>query len=280
MPDAIAEPGVYDLPHVDYLAEPSLSHSGARRILPPGCPAKFRYWADHPPEPTPVFDLGHGAHKLILGAGPELVVVDADDWRTKAAREAKAEAHAAGLTPLLVAEHEQIQAMAAALREHPIAGSLFRPGEGWPEASLFWRDLQTGVMLRGRLDWLPERNNGRMILPDYKTTRSADPERLQRAIADYGYHTQGAWYLDGVRALELADDAAFVLVMQEKDPPYLVTVAEPDAAALRIGRYLNRQAIDLYADCLAADAWPGFSDDVELVSLPYYMENRYLEAAL
>ncbi|MBO0827768.1 MAG: hypothetical protein J2P24_08300 [Streptosporangiales bacterium] len=48
----ITEPGVYNLPAAVYHADPvpggSLSQSGAKKLLPPSCPALYRYWADHP----------------------------------------------------------------------------------------------------------------------------------------------------------------------------------------------------------------------------------------
>jgi hypothetical protein len=47
-------------------------------------------------EHVTTFDFGHAAHKLVLGAGPEIVVVDAERWDTKAIKEEVAAIHAAG----------------------------------------------------------------------------------------------------------------------------------------------------------------------------------------
>lgn len=276
---AITEPGVYDLPVEAYHADPvpggSLSSTGARKLLSPSCPAKFRHWRDHGQETTRTFDLGHAAHRIILGAGADIVSVDAEDWRTKDAQEQSDQAHAEGKIPLLAAKYEQVLEMAAAVLAHPIASALFKPGTGRPEQTLIWRDQ--GIVRRALIDWLPNVGDWRMVIPDYKTCRSADPEKLQRAIADYGYHQQGEWYLAGARALRLATDPAFVFVFQEKDPPYVVTVAQPDPVAMRIAAYLNRRAVTVYAECMATDTWPGYSDDVELIGLPTYIENRYAE---
>jgi hypothetical protein len=277
----IDRPGVYEMPHAEYLADPvpggSLSSSGARLLLPPSCPAIFRYRQDHPPESTAVFDFGHAAHKLALGEGPPLAVLDAEDWRTKASREWRDAARAEGSVPLLRAEHEQVQAMAAALREHPLASSLLEPGTGRAELSLFWAD--DDIWRRARLDWLPLPGPGRLIVADYKTTVSADPvAALGKHVASYGYHQQAAWYLDGVRLL-IADDPAFVFVFQDKSPPYLVTVAELDFQALEIGRARNRQAIERYRDCRESGLWPGYSDDIELISLPSWAVPRIEEYA-
>lgn len=271
----VTAPGVYDaIPDDVYHGDPvkggSLSSSGARRLLPPGCPAVFQYERVNGRPDKAVFDFGHAAHRLVLGVGATITAVDADDWRTKAAKEQRAEIRAAGGVPVLAAELDVVKAMAAAIREHPIASALLTPADGTPEASLFWTDNRSGVTLRGRLDWLPNSADGRMIVVDYKSGKSADPQQFARAAANYGYHMQAPWYLDGVTALQLAEDVAFVFVVQEKTPPYLVSVIELDSDALRVGRARNRKAIDLYSYCIDTQTWPGYSDDVALVSLPVW----------
>jgi hypothetical protein len=259
----------------------SLSSSGARRLLPPSCPARFRYEQDHPQPYKRVFDLGTAAHRLVLGDGPELVAVEADDWRTKAAREEREQVRAASGVALLAAEFDQVQDMADAIRRHPVASALFAPGAGRPERSLFWRDGPTGVMRRARFDWLPDPRNGRMVIPDYKTCRSAEPSALARAVEEYGYHQQADWYRAGARALGLADEsAAFVFVCQEKTPPYLVTVVELSAAALRIGAAKNRRAIETYARCTKSGHWPGYCDEIAYLALPVWAEIRDTEEYL
>ncbi|MFD7101894.1 PD-(D/E)XK nuclease-like domain-containing protein [Streptomyces celluloflavus] len=259
----------------------SLSSTGARRLLPPSCPALFRWEQDHPQPPRKAFDLGTAAHRLVLGDGPDLVPLDFDDWRSKAAREARDEARASGAVPLLRGAYDQVQAMASALAAHPVARRLFQPGTGTPESALIWRDGPTGIMRRALLDWCPAPGPGRLIVPDYKTTRDASPESIRRAVDAYGYHQQADWYLSGARALDLADQsAAFVLVFQEKTSPYLVTVVELDAVAMRIGAARNRRAIETYARCVETGHWPGYAHGVAHLSLPAWAENRDLEEYL
>ena len=276
----ITEPGVYNLPADVYHADPipggSLSSSGARRLLPPSCPALFRHEQLHGRTPRRVFEIGHAAHALVLGTGPELVKVEASDWRTNKAKDAAKAARERGAVPLLPGEHAEVHAMADALRAHPVARALFDPDHGRPEQALAWRDEPSGIWRRAMLDWLPDPGAGRLIVPDYKTTVCAAPSELPKTVHKYGYHQQHAWYVDGAQALDLGDqDTAFVFVFQEKTAPYLVTVVELDALALRIGRELNRRAIDLYAECQASGVWPGYSDDVESVPLPAWVERAY-----
>ena len=277
----ITEPGVYEgLPEAAYHADPvpagSLSASGAKVLLPPGCPAMFLHRLTHP-RISDSLDLGSAAHTLVLGTGWPIGVVDAEDWRTKKAQTERKEIRDAGQIPLLRPQYDQVTAMADALLAHPIARVLLRPEGGLPEASLFWTDQRTGIMRRARLDWLPRPSSGRLILVDYKTSVSADPARFGQFAADYGYHIQEAWYLDAAEALELGDDPALVFVVQEKTPPYLVSVVQLDAAATRIGRALGRKAIDIYQRCVESGEWPGYADDVVLASLPPWYERQHEE---
>lgn len=278
----ITEPGIYDLTNEEYHADHgSLSSSGARMLLPPSCPALFRHAQDTPQEPKKTFELGTAAHKLVLGEGPSLVQVDADKWTTNAVKAEVAAIRDEGGIPLKPAEYEQVHAMADALRRHPIASVLFDPARGKPEQSLFWRDRQTGVMRRARFDWLPDARSGRLIIPDYKTCRSAEPSALARAVEDFGYHQQDDWYRAAARALNLADEtAAFVFVCQEKTPPYLVTVVEMDAEARRIGAARNRRALEVFAECTETGVWPGYSDEIAYLTLPAWAAIRDTEEYL
>lgn len=274
----ISRAGVYDMPatyyHADPIAGGSLSSTGARALLPPGCPARFWHDLNHPKPTKRHFEVGHAAHKMVLGAGPELRVVEADSWRTKDAQTAATEARAADAVPLLEPEMETITAMAEAIKAHPIAGRIFAPGTGQPEQSLIWQDERTGVWRRARPDWLPNPSGERLILADYKTTTDASDDAVQREIHKWGYHQQAAWYRDGALALGLAQDVPFIFVFQEKTAPYLVRVIQLDPTAMRIGAARNARALDIFAHCRDTNHWPGYSEDVDLVSLPVWAENN------
>lgn len=276
----ITKPGVYDIPEAEYHADPvpggSLSSSGARKLLAPSCPALFRHWQDNPQPAKKVFEVGSAAHKLVLGSGPKLVEIEHDTWNTNVAKAEVAEARAAGAIPLKPAEFEQVHAMAAALRSHPIASALFNPAVGKPEQSLFWRDVRSGgTWRRARLDWLPPTTSGRMIVADYKTCISAEPTAIAKAVANFGLHQQADWYRDGVMELGLCDTCAFVFVFQEKTAPYLITVVELDRTALDLADAQNQKAIDVYQHCQATGVWPGYADDVVLTALPAWAEKQF-----
>ena len=282
--EAITRPGVYDdIPESVYHRDPvpggSLSSSGARKLLAPSCPALFRHEQDHKQPHKTAFDFGRAAHEEVLGVGGGIEVIDAPDFRKQDAQKARDAAYAAGKTPLLPKDYKVVQAMAAELKRHPIAGSLFQPGTGLAEQSLFWKDPGTGVICRARLDWLPTQVKGkRLVIGDYKTCRSAAPRDLAKAIHEHGYHQQDDWYRAGCRELGIGDEkTSFVFIFQAKTAPYLVTVVELDGEARRIGAERNKRAREIYARCQETGVWPGFSDDIEVLSLPAYAERQHDE---
>ena len=274
-PPVAFQAGIYDMPEDAYLADPvpggSLSSSGARKLLPPSCPARFQHDRQNPPPPSDAMDLGSAAHKLVLGAGPEIRVIDADDWRLKATREERDEARAAGQVPLLKGDYEQVTGMAEAIRRHPVAGAVFTPERGKPEQSLFHQDAATGVWLRVRLDWMFDRP----VIADYKTSKSANPLSFAKSVADFGYYIQDAFYRRVYEAVT-GEYPKFVFVVQEKDPPYLVTVCELDRDSVLSGRALVQHAIERYRDCTASGTWPGYTgtDSIELITLPRWARGR------
>jgi hypothetical protein len=260
----------------------SLSSSGARKLLPPSCPAKFRYEQDNPQPHKKTFDYGNAAHMKVLGRGPKLILVDHDTWNSKAAKTEVAEARAQGGIPLKQHEIDMVDAMAAAIRQHPLAAALLEPAYGAPEQSGFWIDGPTGIRRRVRFDWLPSIQSGRLIIPDYKTAADASNDAFQKALDNYGYNQQTAWYEEAAMALELGgQDTELLFIVQEKTAPYLVNVVGIDYFAREIGRAKNRAAIETFAECTASGIWPGFSDtDPNYLALPGWAENRDKEIYL
>lgn len=269
--------GVYpDMLEETYHADRrSLSVSGAKLLLPPSCPAKFQYRMTHPQKPKREFEFGHLAHEMLLGKGPGFVVLNpavhglkkdggvADSPRATATwKKAEAEAREAGRVPVHVDDFTAASLMAKRVRAHGQAGPLFEAGVA--EQSLFWTDPESGVQLRGRVDWLTP--SGDCV--DYKTSITVNPDELVRRFWQLRYFMQADWYRSLLIALGISDNPDFLFVVQEKDPPHLVEVVRYDADALAEGHRLNRLAIDTYRMCRDADDWPGYGRGVVTLSLP------------
>jgi len=269
---APAEPGVYELTDDEYfgpaLASTTLSSTGVRELL--ACPAKFRYRQQHVQPDTRAFDVGHAAHQLVLGAGPELVRIEADKWLSNAVKAEVAAVRERGAVPLRPSDWDTVHAMAAAVQEHRLAPRLFV--QGAPERTLIWRDETTGVPCRAKVDYLGDDG-----IVDYKTTDSASPESLRKSVYNFGYYIQAAFYLRGFRRLDATGQRRapyFVFVAQEKDPPYLVTVFQLTDEALAYGDRKCAEALEKYRDCVAADVWPGYSTGIEDIALPAWVRTE------
>lgn len=260
---APTETGLYpDIPIEVYHGDlTSLSFSWAKKLLPPSCPAKFKAERGADRGHVKHFNDGHAAHTRVLGEGPEIVVIDAPDWRTVAARTERDEAIAAGKIPLLPHEDAMTRDMAAAVHRHPEAAALLE--DGIAEHSLYWTDPATWTRLRTRPDWITTRD----IWVDYKTTKSAAPGPFRASAGEYGYHQQAAFNAEGAREVLGIEDLRVVFIAQEKEPPYLVSVHEWTREDIEIGHRLNRLAIDIYAECLRTDTWPGYGDFIHQMRL-------------
>lgn len=271
-------PGFYDdILETEYHADKlSLSMSGAKVLLK--APALFREQQDNPVHKD-VFDFGTAAHSLVLGVGAEIVVHDYDSEQVKqpksttAWKERQAEVRKDGGVLLLPDEFATVEAMADRLSSHSLAMRLLSDGK--PEVSAYAPDEETGVMRRGRFDWL-----GGSVLTDYKTAATVDPRELSGrygAIKKWGYDQQAAWYTDLARDLGHPANA-FAFIFQMKEPPYLVTVAYVPDHDLYDARAMNQQALAIFRDCMETGEWPGYlpDDTAAVVSLEHqtYTEER------
>lgn len=272
--DRVVEPGVHDdmaedVYHADPVPWRSLSSSMAKLLVQPGGPAKLRERMRSPREPKPEFDEGHAVHGLVLGAGAPLRLIPHDEWRTKEAKAAVAEARAEGAIPLKPAQWVKVHAMAEQLTKHRLASELL--AHGVPEVSAF--TTEGNVWLRARFDWVrPD------CLVDLKTAAAADPGGFSTATAKWGYHLQAAHYLRVAYALGVVPEGSpFIFIAQEKTPPYLVSVIELSPAYLGMGWAESDRAIELWRTCLAEDSWPGYADSTVTIDPPAWLRAQHAD---
>lgn len=234
------------------------------------CPALFHYSRTAPKEPpTPAMAFGSLAHKVIMeGNEDAFYVMPKLDRRTK---EGKAEyehhqTQAAGKQIVSPDEWQQVTAMRDAVHNHS-AKKLFDDLR-CVEASVFWEDEDTLMDCRGRLDGLL--HDGTII--DYKTTDDASPKAFLRTVCNFRYHVQGAFYLDGLRTIgEKAKK--FMLIAQEKKPPYLVAVYILPPEFVLAGRNEYKADLEVYAKCARWGGWPGYNFWTEL-EMPNWMKQN------
>jgi len=262
--------------HQDFgpVAEGSLSVSGAKKLLPPSCPAVFDYERSHPKPPTAQMEEGTIVHAMLLGTDARAVVLDYPNYSKKEAQQARDAARAAGRIPVLPHKYAELEAVAqAVLDDDECAGLL---AEGDSEASMFWVDEEAGIWCRGRIDRLTH-FDGLPTIVDLKTAASSAPDKFAKSVDEYCYYMQSEWYREGLAALLGCDrdDVDFVFVVVPTEPPYLpMAYRLEDPRDIAIGRQRNAIAREKYADCAAVNAWPKWSSDIHPLSLPGYARNR------
>lgn len=276
----IDRPGVYEITadeyHADqFLPEPSLSSSIAKMLVTPGatpmharheCP---RLNPDYEPDESEKFDLGKAAHSLILHDPQAFAIIDAADWRTKAAQATRDAARAAGKIPILVEQYERTLEMVAAARiqlDAHAEGLLFVDGK--PEQTIVWRDGD--VWCRARLDWLPRASR---LYPDYKSTAaSADPDLWTRTMYGMGGDLQLAFYRRGVRSLGLCDKPEMRFCVQENYAPFALSVIGLMPGALDLADRQIERAIHLWGECLRTGQWRGYPRRTAWIDAPAWHE--------
>ena len=268
----------------EYDALPGLSQSGAKLLL--RCPARYR-WDTRPGAartPTEAMESGTAVHSLLFEDGAQIVQVDADNWRAKAAQEIRDQARAKGLVPVLAKKLPELVAIAASVKAHPMASRLLDvPGRA--EVAITATDPATGVPLHGRLDWLPDAPgpDGFLDIVDLKTTSGdASEDVFGKSAAEYGYALQTAFYqaLCRLGGLDIGRGVRTWFVVVETAEPYLVSVLRLDPQDLLLGQRIARQAIDLYAACLRTDTWPGHvpEDGWSTITMPAWWRRKWEEA--
>lgn len=219
-------------------------------------------------EPTEAMFVGTLAHCAILEpdafadrypVGPDVKTKAAKDWKDFAA------SMSGHQTPIKPAQYEQAFAMAASVRQiGPLRDAL---AKGQAEVSAYWLDEQTGVQCRCRPDWVHPAGDG-VILLDVKTTIDASPEAFAKAVANYRYDLQAAFYSDGYQAASGRPVHGFIFAAVEKDWPYAAAAYMLDEEAMEAGRRKYRRNLATYVQCREAREWPGYSTEIQLLTLP------------
>lgn len=253
---ALPVTGLHDgIDESTYHGDPgSLSSTGAKTLLYDG-PRAYRWQRDHPIHKD-AYDLGSVAHALILGVG-DYTVLEHDSYRSKAAQVDRDQARADGRTPLLAKDYRVAEAIADAVTASPLAVSIL--AEGRPEVSMWATDPDTGVLMRGRVDWL----RGDSIVDLKTSAKPTHPTEWAWTVRNYHYALQAAWYRR-IHRLNTGDDLPFLWIAVDKSDDPQAYVHQPDPDLLADADYDVDRALHLYADCVATDTWPGLADDQQI----------------
>lgn len=267
----IDKPGTYVFPMAEYLADPcpapSLNSSMISTLL--DCPRKA--WAAHPrlgnlrhESSSDTFDMGTAAHAMFLEGKDNILRVEAKDWRTKVAQEARDEARAMGRVALLAHQAHRVELMTAAALNF-IAETEIESLDDFVAESVMVAEWETVSMpsVSTRSVWLRCRpdlvSSDRGLIVSYKTTGiTARPDAfVRRQIFQNGYDVQAA-NETLVNSLLCGTAGRYLWLVQETFEPFLCSLVEADPSTLAVGGAKVDRAVALWADCLSRDNWPAY----------------------
>jgi hypothetical protein len=163
-------------------------------------------------------------------------------------------------------EYEAAVAQRDAVRAHPVAGPIFASA-GKREHTITWRDEETGLDCKGRLDFLQERGpHGGPTVWDLKGCPTTDAAQFGANAARQLYHAQLAFYVMGLRANGIEARAGLVGV--EFSPPWDVAVFTLTDDDLWAGETLCRDLLCKVAAGRFSGAWPGRYPEAQPLRLP------------
>lgn len=221
-------------------------------------------------EPNEAMDHGSLVHKLLLGAGAEIEIIEADDFKTKAAREARDAAREAGKIPALAEAHSRATESVGIIRQRLADFDLDLDGVS-EQAALWTEETVHGpIWCRSLIDHL---RTNRCQAIDLKTAQSAHPRACVNHVLSYGYDIQQAAYTQALDRVfpDLAGRWDFVFVFVETVAPYAVTPARLDAVLRERGRRRWEQACGMWAHCLKTGEWPGYVDEIVYLESPSWV---------
>lgn len=290
----ITKPGIYpevsclDYFSPDLLPELALSSGGIKTLLTK-TPADFMYGER---KTTAAMRMGDVAHQLALGKGKGYAIGEFDAWRSNEAKEFKATAEAAGLTPIIRGKFDEAAVMADvmqndiifALNEIGAAKDMAAPAGGWPyqtELVFAWVEQTSHgpIWLKGMADvWCPDL----LTILDPKFTKMLHDGTVERHTVNMGWDIQSAIYRRGIETIlpETAGRLQFVNLLISPDPPNLSRPVTIDEAWRHSTEIEIRRAFEIFGRCKKAGAWPGFPRGIQTISAQPWLLAQRMDAEL
>lgn len=268
-------PGDY---HSDPVATPSLSSTIAKTLI---TKSPRHAWLAHPrlggakddsdeetadPSASKAKALGELIHRLVLGKGADIVVIDADSWRTNAAKAERDAAMSAGRIAVLAHKLPEAQAAADAWRvqlDEMGFDRVFR--DGMKEVVLVWRE-DGETWCRAMADQIIiDEDSKTAEIWDLKTVgRSSRPAACAKQITDFGYDLSLNFYERGLVTLrpDLGGRIKKRWIFGEVAAPFAATPIEINGEWEMVARMQCDRAIALWRKCVASGKWPFYCDAI------------------
>lgn len=268
--------------HTDMLmAEPTLSRGEMLCLVdesPLHCYLSHpRLSGGVPDAPNAKMNFGSLGHRLILDKGDPIMVIEADDWKTKAARELKAQALSEHKIPALTKDYERGKSLA---KSFPLELERFGLLEKWllgkSEVVALW-DEGGGCACRCMFDRLViDETAESALFMDVKISDEINPSSIAKHIFNQNYHVQDAHYTHGLEAVlpRYGGRIKSLFLFISANPPHTMVPVELNGEFKMLGISKTMRAIDLWKKCRASGIWPPYTDTVIRVEPPTWALNQ------
>jgi hypothetical protein len=250
-----------NMPMADYLRLDALSSSWCIDAMTQ-CPAYAQYRALNREDSSAAMGMGTAFHTALMEPDKwveSVCVLEHEDYRSKAAKEARDAAIDAGRVPLKRSEAIEVLAMVRAVRFNPDAAALLKV-PAMIEAT-FISDQR-----KARPDFLAE--DGSFIL-DVKTCPDANPRAFERHAADQRYFMQAAFHRGVVAKIIGKKPRRHFFLAVERSAPYLSSVCELDQEAIKQGEILCDMAAEEWLKGRETGFYAGYKQSP--ISLPKWL---------
>lgn len=281
----IDKPGIYrGVSDADYRSDPcptpSLTQSLVKILIER---APKHAWTQNPRlnpqfeyDDDTKFDIGNVAHRLVLGRGKEIEVVQFADWRKKEAQEAREKAADAGKIAVLQYQFEQASDMAAAARKQLDRHEDRDPFTGGDaEVMIAWEE--NGIWFRSLIDWL---HTDLRTVDDFKTSgMSMAPHVIGLRAEAAGWHIQAAFIERGLDILDPAGAGRRIyrFIAQETDAPHALTSMHMNEYWMTMGRKKVEAGIALWRPAIEHNYWRDYGTKAVIPEYPGFKEKQWLD---
>ena len=282
----------YGVPYEDYAAWDAINFSRLKAISKTA--SKCKHEIDNPRKQTSAMALGSALHLAVLEPArfdEMFYICPPCDRKTtdgkliyeQAVKEAKGrQIIRDGLSTDagLLSELKNLQGMAKAVHARKIA-SLFLDGNGRNEVSGLWKDAETGLVCKFRMDKFIEVpagpiaafSDGNPVIVECKTARDASEWQFAKDVDNFNYDAQAVGYSEGVKAIT-GKNPKHVFLVAENFPPFDCAEYTLTDRSINTGLVKYRSMLKKYAECLESGIWPGYPEGLKTLDLPGYAHER------
>lgn len=230
-------------------------------------PLHYKYNMDLPRKETATLRAGRASHTAVFE--PDRFMLDYAVYKGKTRRGKKWEAFKAahhGQTILRVPDYEKALAFRDAVRSHDRAKPYLESGAA--EITIRWRDNETGLLCKARLDF---RSDSKRCLVDLKGTGSIVYGTFANTAYKLGYHCQLGFYKWGLREA-LGLDWPVTIIAVESAGPHDLVVFDYSEECLATGLDETRSLLTKLAYHREKNEWPGMYSEPQYLEFPAWVD--------